>query len=59
MDDESLWIDYRETRDRLNEIATTTKGTLYTKPSVKIVDDGMVVGFLTEMHHLSATEQNK
>jgi len=48
MDDESLWIDYRETRDRLNEIATTTKGTLFTKPSVKIVDDGMVVGFLTQ-----------
>ena len=48
MDDDSLWIDYRETRDRLKEIANTTNGTLFTKPSIKIVDDGMVVGFLTE-----------
>jgi hypothetical protein len=48
MDDVSIWNDYRETRDRLNEISTSTKKLLFTKPSVKIVDDGMVVGFLTE-----------
>ena len=48
MDDVSIWNDYRETRDRLNEISESTRGLLFTKPSVKIVDDGMVVGFLTE-----------
>ena len=48
MDDESLWIDYRKTRDRLNEISIDTKGALLTKPTIKVVDDGLVVGFLTE-----------
>jgi hypothetical protein len=48
MDDDSIWIDYRDTRDRLNEISVDTKGGVFTKPTVKIVEDGLVVGFLTE-----------
>ena len=46
MDDNSLWIDYKDTRDRLDKIAKDT--TLFTKLKVKIVEDGLVIGFLTE-----------
>jgi hypothetical protein len=48
MDDDSLWIDYRQTRDRLTEIASNTKLSIFSKPIIKIVEDGLVVGFLTE-----------
>jgi hypothetical protein len=48
MDDAGLWLDYRLTRDRLKGVSMETRGKVLSKPVVKIVDDGMVVGFLTE-----------
>jgi hypothetical protein len=48
MDDPDLWMDYRKTRDRLLGVSVDTKGKVMSKPKVKIVEDGLVVGFLTE-----------
>jgi len=48
MDDPELWIDYRKTRDRLVGVSVDTDGKVFSKPVVKIIEDGLVVGFLTE-----------
>ena len=48
MDELEIWIDYRQTRNRLAGISTETNGQLFTKPVVKIIDDGLIVGILTE-----------
>jgi hypothetical protein len=48
MDDPDLWMDYRKTRDRLIGVSVDTDGKVMSKPKVKIVEDGLVVGFLTE-----------
>jgi hypothetical protein len=48
MDDDDLWLDYRATRDRLLGISLNTKGKVLSKPMVKVVEDGLVVGILTE-----------
>jgi hypothetical protein len=48
MDDPELWIDYRKTRDRLVGVSVDTDGKVFSKPKVKIIEDGLVVGFLTE-----------
>jgi hypothetical protein len=53
MDDDSLWtMSYRETVDFLEMVAThvkkITKKDIYCRPKVKVVEDGYVVGVLTE-----------
>lgn len=48
MDDDDLWLDYRTTRDRLNGLSRDTGGKVLSKPHVKIIEDGLVIGFLTE-----------
>lgn len=48
MDEPELWLEYRETRNRLNGLAQETSGKIMSKPMVKIIEDGMVIGFLTE-----------
>ena len=48
MDSAELWIDYRQTRNRLNGLSVDSRGKILSKPSVKIIEDGLVVGFLTE-----------
>ena len=48
MDDDDLWIDYRTTRDRLIGIHTETGGKIPCKPTMKILEDGLVVGIMTE-----------
>jgi hypothetical protein len=53
MDDPSLWtLSYRETVDFLETVARhvkkTTKKEVYCRPSVKVVEEGLVVGVLTE-----------
>jgi hypothetical protein len=47
MDDPDLWLDYRMTRDRLENIYNTSEGKIPCNVKVKIVEDEMVVGFLT------------
>ena len=48
MDDIEIWLDYRQTRNRLGGLTTETNGQLFTKPIVKIMEDGLIVGLLTE-----------
>jgi len=48
MDTDELWLDYIHTRDRLIGVSLKTKGEILCKPVVKVVEDGIVVGFLTE-----------
>lgn len=46
--DEDLWQDYETTRDALFAIYRKTNGDIPCKPIVKIEEDGLVVGILTE-----------
>jgi hypothetical protein len=48
MDDPELWLDYRNTRDRLQGIYNESNGKIPCQVKVKIVEDNLVVGFLTE-----------
>jgi hypothetical protein len=50
MDDDDLWLNYRDTRDRLLGISQETGGKIACKPVMKILDpgDALIVGFLTE-----------
>ena len=48
MDDIEIWLDYRHTRDRLKGIATETENKIFSKPVLKIIEDGLIVGILTE-----------
>lgn len=48
MDEPELWLDYRTTRDRLEAIHTASNGKIPCKVKIKIVEDELVVGFLTD-----------
>jgi len=48
MDEDGIWLDYQTTFDRLNSLARDTEGKVLCQPKLKIMEDGMVVGFLTE-----------
>ena len=48
MDNPRLWKNYETTRDLLQEVHTNTGGKIRCAPSVKIIDDGYIVGLLTE-----------
>jgi hypothetical protein len=48
MDDDSLWNDYITTRDRLKKIHSISKGEILCRPKLKIMEDGLIVGILTE-----------
>ena len=48
MDDPELWQDYETTRDYLVSIQRETGGKIMCLPKMKMLDDGMVVGIITE-----------
>ena len=48
MDDDTLWNDYITTRDRLKKIYTISKGEISCNPTHKIIEDGLIVGILTQ-----------
>ena len=48
MDNIELWNSYMTTRDTLIEINRITKGEILCKPIVKVDEDGLIVGILTE-----------
>ena len=48
MDDEDLWHSYEETRNRLVSIHQKTEGKILCSPQFKVLEDGMIVGILTE-----------
>ena len=47
MNDSSYWEDYNTTRANLNEIAEKSNHKIKCKPKFKVVEDSMIVGFLT------------
>jgi hypothetical protein len=48
IDDDNLWSDYISTRDVLKRIHKETDGNLLTNPVIKVIEDGLIVGILTE-----------
>ena len=48
MDDDTLWSDYITTRDRLKKIHSISKGEILCRPKLKIMEDGLIIGILTE-----------
>ena len=46
--DSTPWTDYVTTRDRLTQISSRTKDEIRCKPLVKVVEDGLIVGIITE-----------
>ena len=48
MDDPNIWLDYRQTRDRLHVISNDTNGKVPTSPEIKVIEDGLIIGIITE-----------
>ena len=48
IDDDGLWLDYISTRDRLINIHNETNGKIKCLPKIKVMEDKLVVGFLTQ-----------
>jgi len=48
IDDESLWTDYKTTRDRLKKIYSITSGEILCRPKFKVMEDGLIIGIITE-----------
>jgi len=46
--DDDIWTNYEYTRDTLIKINKTTKGSILCKPMIKVIEDGLIVGILTE-----------
>ena len=46
--DSTPWTEYVTTRDRLTQISSRTKGLIRCKPLVKVVEDGLIVGIISE-----------
>ena len=44
----NIWNDYERTRDFLLELNTVSNNEIFCKPAFKIVEDGLIVGILTE-----------
>jgi hypothetical protein len=48
MDDDDLWVTYNETVNLLRYVHDKSKGHILCRPSLKIAEDGQVIGVLTE-----------
>jgi hypothetical protein len=46
--DDVQWLDYDVTRDKLHQLANKTDGGIYSEPSFKVIEDGLIVGIFTE-----------
>ena len=57
MDEDGLWSDYITTRDRLKKIHSISNGEIPCRPKLKIVEDGLVVGILTETNQFIMISQ--
>ena len=51
-EDAYLWTDYETTRDELLKINQITNKNVLSKPIMKFLEDGMIVGILTETNQL-------
>ena len=50
--DNIQWVDYVTTRDMLFQIQDNTQNELLCKPLLKVVEDGLIVGILTETNQV-------
>ena len=48
IDDDGLWRDYEKTRDLLQSVSEKSNGDILSKPVMKVEEDGLIVGILTE-----------
>jgi hypothetical protein len=48
IEDDDLWIDYISTRDSLESIYQESQGNIYCNPVMKMIEDGLIIGILTE-----------
>jgi hypothetical protein len=48
MDEDDLWVSYRDTIDLLRYVYDRSKGEILCRPSLKILEDGQIIGVLTE-----------
>jgi hypothetical protein len=48
MDEDGIWLDYKSTRDRLITISRETGGKIFCLPKLKIMEDKLIVGIMTE-----------
>ena len=48
IDDESLWMDYKKTIEFLKYVVEKTDKKVLCKPRVKVLEDGLIVGIITE-----------
>ena len=46
--DDDIWNPYEESRDFLEEVYRDGKGKIPCKPVIKVIEDGLIVGILTE-----------
>jgi hypothetical protein len=46
--DAMIWSDYISTRDQFIQISSRSNGSILCKPLMKVVEDGLIVGVLTE-----------
>jgi hypothetical protein len=46
--DNVVWSDYTSTRDQFIQISSRSNGAILCKPLIKIAEDGLIVGILTE-----------
>jgi len=50
--DPNMWQSYTVTRDQLSHISAATKGKIPCQPKIKIVDNNIVIGILTETNQM-------
>ena len=48
MDEDDIWKDYKSTRDKLQKIYIDMKGKILCSPKIKVIEDGLIVGIITE-----------
>jgi len=48
MDDDNLWLPYKDTIKLLNLVYKRSKGEILSRPAFKVIEDGKVVGVITE-----------
>lgn len=48
IEDDDLWHDYVFTRNMLSRIHSDSNGAILTNPVIKVIEDGLIVGILTE-----------
>jgi hypothetical protein len=56
MDDPSIWNSYSDTVSFLASMSEKGKGEILSKPVIKVIDDGLIVGVITETNQFVAVD---